>query len=258
MITATPAAVARLDEIVAGSLPLGDEHARNRIREERRQMLAPNLGVDRSEIRDLRLAEHLETPRRKPPDVAGEHEPGARDVGILDDAIEAARALDVLELERLGHSLDQAADGQLRSHDVRALLTVIKCCSVSSAARSQVNVSANARADAPERCDELARLGEPAHRRGHGAHVAVRNEKARRAVADRLANARRVRRDDGRCAGGGFEIRNAPSLLGRREHESPTTRRKQRELLRLRRRAQETARCSRGQAIRASASSSGR
>ena len=80
--------------------------------------------------------------------------------------------------------------------------------------------------------DELARLGDAPHRRGHRGHVAVRHEKARLTVAHRLANSRRVRRDDRRRAGRGLEVRDSPPLLWRRKHERPRAA-QQRELLRL-------------------------
>ena len=112
-------------------------------------------------------------------------------------------------------------------------LMFIKCCSVSSAARSHVNVSAKARAATPSDVNELARSGDAAHRGAHRAHVAVRHEKSRLAVAHRLANARRVRCDDRRGARGRLEVRDAPALLGRCEHERPRAT-QQRELLRLR------------------------
>ena len=127
----------------------------------------------------------------------------------------------------------QTADGELWSHDVRALLTLIKCCSVSSAARSHVNVSAKARAATPS---DATSSRDSARRRIAAAmarDVAVRHEKAGHAVAHRLANARRVGRDDRRCARGSFEVRDAPALLGRCKHRRPRAT-KQRELLRLR------------------------
>src|SRR5438552_3771780 len=59
------------DEIFARTLALRDEHARNRIGKERREMLAAYVAIDRLEIRDLRLAQHLKTAGGKPPNIPG-------------------------------------------------------------------------------------------------------------------------------------------------------------------------------------------
>src|SRR6478672_2785516 len=83
-----------------------------------------------------------------------------------------------------------------------------------------------------EALDQLARFGNALHGRGHRAHIAVRHEESRVAVAHGLANARRVGGDDGRGAGGGFEIGDAPTLLWRREDQRPRAAQK-RELVRL-------------------------
>src|SRR5262249_14163276 len=69
--------------------------------------------------------------------------------------------------------------------------------------------------------EEIARLRDAAHPGGHGGHVAVRNEETRLAVAHRLADSRRVRRDDRRGARRGLEVRDSPALLWRRKHERP-------------------------------------
>src|SRR5262249_20260123 len=103
-----------VDQIFTGPLTLRDEHARNGIGEERREMLAAHLAVDRPEIRDLGLAQYLKPSGGNPTDVAREDQPGARHVRILDAPIEPVGALDVFELQWAAHPLDEGANGQAR------------------------------------------------------------------------------------------------------------------------------------------------
>src|SRR5215831_15642706 len=131
-----------VDQILTGPLALRDEDAGNGIREKRREMLPAHLTVDRPEIRDLGLPQYLKAPGGKPSDVARKHQPGARDVRILDDAIEPVGALDVLELQRAAHPLHEGADSQARhAHEPFPATMQRRWRSVSSAARSQVNDS---------------------------------------------------------------------------------------------------------------------
>ena len=91
-----------VDQIRARLLPLRDEDARNRKREERASRFSWRI-VGSIDLRYV-ISVSPSTCRRcagNRADVAGEHEAGTRHVRILDRAIESVRSVDVLELERV-------------------------------------------------------------------------------------------------------------------------------------------------------------
>src|SRR5678815_2153951 len=147
----------QIAEIGSRLLTLRDEHARDRERKESLEIAPAHVGLERLEIRDLGLAQHLETFRWKTIDVTRQHEAGTRGVRVLDESFQSVRGGDLLQLQRIAHPLDQAADGELGRHARLSLppaafaMTRDRCASVWSAARSQVKLSAKARASAPRR-----------------------------------------------------------------------------------------------------------
>ena len=118
-----------VEQIRTRLLPFRDEHARNREGEELAQVLLADRRVHRLEIRDLGLAEHLQSLRGKPRRVAGEHEARTRRVRILDHPIESVRSVDVLELERVLEALEQPPDGE-RLHRAPPAITRWRWASV--------------------------------------------------------------------------------------------------------------------------------
>ena len=225
---ATSALRRLLDDVVGQLEPLRDEHARHGKAEELRQMRAPRRGVEREEVGHLRLAEHLqplgdEALRRSPRARA----PGSRcrrrrrcasSPCVPGTRSSSSRSRTCSKISPTRHRWHlhpiSARDGATRARDRGARRS-------RSAARSQVNVSAKRRACTPSRATSAA---SPAMRPIAAAiarDVAVRDEISRLAVAHRLTDAGRVRRDDRRAARRRLEIRDPPPFLRRGEDERP-------------------------------------
>ena len=99
-----------LDDVGGQLEPLRDEHARHREAEELREVGAARLRVEREEVGDLGLAEHLQPFGDEALDVAGQGEARARDVRPVDDALEPLRSLDALELQQIADLLQDLTD----------------------------------------------------------------------------------------------------------------------------------------------------
>ena len=72
----------------------------------------PLLRRQRVEIGDLGLAEHVDPVGREPAGVAGQREPGARDLGFGHLAVQPEVAGERLELERIAAAGDEVAEAE--------------------------------------------------------------------------------------------------------------------------------------------------
>src|SRR5204863_6336369 len=116
-----PLAAGEGEQLRRGILPLGDDDARQIEREERLQRRPPRLRLQRVEVADLRLAEHVEAVAHEARRVAREHESRAGGFGVGDDAIEPRVARQGLELERVTLAGEQVADLDLPAHGASTL-----------------------------------------------------------------------------------------------------------------------------------------
>ena len=219
-------------------LPLRDERRTESEREERRQVSRRVSGVERGEIGDLRLAEHLQRARRESARRSRRARARARDVRVLDDALEAARSPRRCSSSAASRMRSSSGRTVSLSHayscHVPAPMTRARCARSRSAARSQVNVSREpARLRRPARRRARAIVGEAPHRRRHRAAMSPCG--TRKPVSPSRTDSRMPGEFDattGVRARGGLEVRDPPPLLRRREHERPRAA-QQRELLRL-------------------------
>ena len=201
-------------------------------------MASANVRIERSEIRDLRFAEHLEALRRETARRSRRgRDPDSRRPGSRGFA-RAVRALDVVELQR--RRACARADGRRsacrheRPFSAHAMIPSQRCrLGLVGGAFPRERLGENARADRAETCVRARAIGDTRRMASAMAPMSpCGTRKPVSPIAHGLANARRVRCDDGRRARGGFEIGDAPALLWRCEDQRPRAT-KQRELFRL-------------------------